>query len=176
MVPGNGLAFGTQFSVTLSFAQVAGTSGYLFSRCNSAGERYFAIFLGSSGRVYVFYALQGQAVSSINYVSFDASASLGGSAAHTLMVTVNATGVSAYLDYQLAYSTAIAGTVADCVGVSSDCVTSLGGRAGANPGNFAGNITSATLQTIALVGTTTTTTTQPSTATTTTPGKTTTKY
>lgn len=159
VVPSNGPTLSGQFSIELAFTMAVGKAGYLVSKCDNTGARYYAVYVSSS-RVYFFYAVQGQPVSTNQFAVFTSPVDDGNP--HHLLVAVNCTTVSLYVDYLPVGSAQLAGAVQDCGAASATCVLMLGARVGATSAAMTGSITMATTfttQTLAWISTTAPTTT-----------------
>lgn len=142
VLPSNGPAVSSQFSIQLSFTQSQGTSGYLLSKCDAAGNRYYAIYSTPSW-VYFFYGVQGRRLSTVSFVRFGVS--LNDGQPHTILFSINTTSISLFVDWSTTFSGLLAGPVQDCGAASPACILALGARAGSSPAYFTGNITSALL-------------------------------
>ena len=140
IVPHNGPPLSSQFSLELTFAQSAGTTGYLLTKADAQGNRYFALFSAAPDKLYFFYAAAGGSVSTINYVRFITNIADGHQ--HHLLLAVNDTQVALYVDWLPVGTPALlVGPVQDCGAASPTCILMLGGRPGPTPSYFTGTIT-----------------------------------
>lgn len=110
---------GTRFALAMLFRAAPGSSGYLIAKSTVSGSRYYSLyFTSTTEQVYFFYRVTGE--TTIRFLRFTARINDG--VEHSLILSVDGTACSLFVDDTLVGQQQLHAAVDDCVEPESTSV------------------------------------------------------